>query len=180
MTPVDPSYFHTDRRWRSYLDRKGRSEPPDGGGASAPTPRSAGKFGTVGAVALDREGNLAAGTSTGGMTMKLWGRIGDSPIIGAGTYANNESCALSATGHGEYFIRNNVTADICARMLYQGISLEEAADNVVMKRLVEQGGEGGVAGMDRMGNIVMTFNSLGMYRGYRRAGEEATVAIFKE
>jgi L-asparaginase / beta-aspartyl-peptidase len=138
------------------------------------------KFGTVGAVALDRNGNLAAGTSTGGMQMKLWGRVGDSPIIGAGTYANNASCAVSATGHGEYFIRNNVAADICARVLYGGVSVTRAAEDVVMKRLVIQKGDGGVIAMDRRGTIVMPFNSSGMYRGSRTAGAEAVTRIFKE
>ncbi len=138
------------------------------------------KFGTVGAVALDRHGNLAAGTSTGGMTNKRWGRIGDSPVIGAGTYASNESCAVSATGHGEFFIRNVVAYDICARMRYLGLSLREAADQVVMQRLVEQGGEGGVIAIDRKGNIAMPFNTEGMYRGYIDRDGNVVVRIYKD
>lgn len=138
------------------------------------------KFGTVGAVALDRHGNLAAGTSTGGMTNKRWGRIGDSPIIGAGTYASNECVAVSATGHGEYFIRNVVAYDICARMRFLGLSLQEAADQVVMQRLVEQGGEGGVIAIDRQGNIAMPFNTEGMYRGYIDRDGNLVVKIYKD
>ena len=138
------------------------------------------KFGTVGAVALDRHGNLAAGTSTGGMTNKRWGRVGDSPVIGAGTYASNESCAVSATGHGEFFIRNVVAYDICARMRYLGLSLREAADQVVMQRLVEQGGEGGVIAIDRKGNIAMPFNTEGMYRGYIDRDGNVVVRIYKD
>src|SRR5690606_30789244 len=138
------------------------------------------KFGTVGAVALDRHGNLAAGTSTGGMTNKRWGRIGDSPIIGAGTYASNESCAVSATGHGEFFIRNVVAYDICARMRYLGLSLQEAADQVVMQRLVEQGGEGGVIAIDRQGNIAMPFNTEGTYRGYSERNGNLGGEIYRD
>ncbi|RYZ37836.1 MAG: isoaspartyl peptidase/L-asparaginase [Myxococcaceae bacterium] len=136
------------------------------------------KFGTVGAVALDQEGNLAAGTSTGGMTNKRFGRVGDSPIIGAGTYAD-ERCAVSATGHGEFFIRYTVARDICARVEYQDLPLPEAANVVIHDVLVKAGGEGGVIAMDRQGNVAMPFNSTGMYRGY--IGEDGTpsVAIFQ-
>ncbi|TLU66428.1 isoaspartyl peptidase/L-asparaginase [Thalassotalea litorea] len=136
------------------------------------------KYGTVGAVAVDKYGNLAAGTSTGGMTAKRFGRVGDAPIIGAGTYANNQSCAVSATGHGEYFIRYHVAADICARMQYQNIPLQQAAETVVNQVLVDAGGSGGVIAMDVKGNISMPFNSKGMYRGYRKQGEATYVAIF--
>jgi len=134
--------------------------------------------GTVGAVALDRHGNLAAGTSTGGMANKKPGRVGDSPIIGAGTYANNATCAVSATGHGEYFIRAVVAHDISALMEYKGISLSEAADLVVKKELVEFGGEGGLIAVDRKGTIAMPFNSQGMYRGYVREDGTTFVAIY--
>ncbi|RKG86554.1 isoaspartyl peptidase/L-asparaginase [Corallococcus terminator] len=136
------------------------------------------KFGTVGAVALDQEGNLAAGTSTGGMTNKRFGRVGDSPIIGAGTYAD-ERCAVSATGHGEFFIRYTVARDICARVEYQDLPLPEAANVVILDVLVKAGGEGGVIAMDREGNVAMPFNSSGMYRG--SIGEDGTpsVAIFQ-
>src|SRR5690606_9134502 len=119
-----------------------------------------GKFGTVGAVALDRHGNLAAATSTGGMTNKRFGRVGDSPIIGAGTYADNRSCAVSATGHGEYFIRAAVAHDICARMRYGGRTLQEAAAEVI-EEVGELGGTGGVIALDRAGNIAMPFNTEG-------------------
>jgi beta-aspartyl-peptidase (threonine type) len=138
------------------------------------------KFGTVGCVALDRFGNLAAGTSTGGMTNKRYGRVGDAPIIGAGTYANNATCAVSATGHGEYFIRSVVAHDISALMGYKGMSLNDAANEVVMKKLVERGGEGGVIAVDRSGNIAMPFNSEGMYRGYIKADGKSDILIYKD
>nr|WP_136249515.1 isoaspartyl peptidase/L-asparaginase [Ningiella ruwaisensis] len=138
------------------------------------------KFGTVGVVVLDAQGNISAGTSTGGMTAKRYGRVGDSPIIGAGTYADNASCAVSATGHGEYFIRFNVAADICARMKYQNISLQKAADTVINDVLVKAGGEGGVVAIDAMGNIAMPFNSEGMYRGSIDKQGKKTVLIYKD
>ncbi|WP_250463124.1 isoaspartyl peptidase/L-asparaginase family protein [Microbulbifer litoralis] len=138
------------------------------------------KMGTVGAVALDRSGNLAAGTSTGGMTAKRYGRIGDSPVIGAGTFADNDSCAVSATGHGEYFIRYNVAADICARVRYQGKSVTEAADKVIHDVLWPTGGTGGVIAVDTDGNIAMPFNTKGMYRASRSGSKPAKIAIFKE
>lgn len=131
------------------------------------------KFGTVGAVALDIQGNLAAGTSTGGMTNKSHGRIGDSPIIGAGTYADNRSCAISATGHGEYFIRYAVAHDICARSRYQNLSLQKAAETVIMDVLFSAGGEGGIIGLDRNARPVMVFNSKGMYRAWRTSNDSA-------
>ena len=122
------------------------------------------KYGTVGVVALDQDGNLAAGTSTGGMTNKKYGRIGDSPIIGAGTYASNDACAVSATGHGEFFIRNVVAYDIAARVKYQNKDLKTAAQEVI-DELKEKGGAGGVICLDRYGNIAMPFNTPGMFRG---------------
>ncbi|WP_167508124.1 isoaspartyl peptidase/L-asparaginase family protein [Corallococcus aberystwythensis] len=137
------------------------------------------KFGTVGAVALDQEGNLAAGTSTGGMTNKRFGRVGDAPIIGAGTYAD-ERCAVSATGHGEFFIRYTVARDICARVEYQDLPLPEAANFVIHDVLVKAGGEGGVIAMDRQGHVAMPFNSSGMYRGYIGEDGTPTVAIFQQ
>lgn len=137
------------------------------------------KFGTVGAVALDVNGNLAAGTSTGGMTNKRPGRVGDSPIIGAGTYADNSTCAVSCTGHGEYFIRSVVAYDISALMAYRGMSVQEAANEVVERKLREKGGEGGVIALDRNGNYTMTFNSAGMFRGVVQHGKEPEVLIFK-
>jgi beta-aspartyl-peptidase (threonine type) len=173
---VPPYYFWTERRWRSFESEKARADS----GKTGALPGEERKFGTVGAVALDRAGNLAAGTSTGGTGMKRFGRVGDSPIIGAGTYANNLSCAVSATGDGEYFIRNNVAADICARVRYTGVSIQRAADDVIMKELVEQHGEGGVIVMDRKGNIATPFNSAGMYRGWVTSDGRITVRIYKD
>src|ERR1700722_19193694 len=135
---VSPYYFYTEREWNRFKDAEQKKKAGDG-------------HGTVGVVALDQAGNLAAGTSTGGTVLKMPGRVGDSPIIGAGTYANNESCAVSATGTGEYFMRNVVASDICARVKYLHVSLEQAANDVVMKELVAQHGEGGVIALDRQG-----------------------------
>jgi beta-aspartyl-peptidase (threonine type) len=135
---------------------------------------------TVGAVALDSTGNLAAATSTGGMTNKSFGRVGDSPIIGAGTYADNRSCAVSATGHGEYFIRATVARDICARMQFQGVSLQKAADDVVMGELVNLGGTGGIISVDKQGNIALVFNTEGMYRASVDTSGNIQVAIYKD
>ncbi|MBB3060830.1 isoaspartyl peptidase/L-asparaginase family protein [Microbulbifer rhizosphaerae] len=138
------------------------------------------KMGTVGAVALDKRGDLAAGTSTGGMTAKRYGRIGDSPVIGAGTFADNRSCAVSATGHGEYFIRYGVAADICARVQYQNKSVGQAADEVINQVLLPVGGTGGVIVLDTGGDIAMVFNTKGMYRGSRTARQPTRVEIFKK
>ncbi len=137
------------------------------------------KFGTVGAVALDIHGHLAAATSTGGMTNKRWGRAGDSPIIGAGTYANDATCAISCTGHGEYFIRAVVAYDISCLMEYKGLSLQAACDIVVNDKLVKLGGEGGLIAVDTLGNICLPFNSDGMYRGWISAGSAAEIAIYQ-
>jgi beta-aspartyl-peptidase (threonine type) len=137
------------------------------------------KFGTVGAVALDQQGNLAAATSTGGITNKRFGRVGDSPMIGAGTYANNRTCAVSCTGHGEYFIRAVVAYDVAALMEYKDMLLKEATDLVVNHKLVEFGAEGGLIAIDSFGNIEMPFNSKGMYRGYWKNAEEPVIAIYK-
>lgn len=137
------------------------------------------KFGTVGAVALDAAGNLAAATSTGGMTGKRWGRVGDSPIIGAGTWADNETCAVSCTGHGEFFIKAVVGHDIHCLMSYRGLSLQEASDVVVHDKLVKMGGEGGLVAVDAQGNIAMPFNSEGMYRARRSSALEPLVEIYK-
>lgn len=137
------------------------------------------KFGTVGAVACDKDGNIAAATSTGGMTNKKFGRIGDSPIIGAGTYANNKTCAISATGHGEPFIRAVAVYDVSCLMEYRGLSLAEAMDIVVNKKLIDIQGEGGMVGVDAKGNVAMLFNSTGMYRGMINAEGKAESAIYK-
>lgn len=136
------------------------------------------KFGTVGAVALDAHGNVAAATSTGGMSNKRWGRVGDSPIIGAGTYANNRTCAVSATGHGEYFIRNVVAFRVAALMEFGGFSVQAAAEKVVHETLKLDGGEGGIIAMDAHGNVSMPFNSEGMYRGCIDADGQCAIAIF--
>ncbi len=137
------------------------------------------KFGTVGAVAKDVHGNLAAGTSTGGMTNKRFNRIGDSPIIGSGTYANNATCAISCTGHGEYFIRAVVAYDISCLMEYKGLSLQAACEVVVMDKLVKLGGEGGLIAVDAKGTICLPFNSEGMYRGWTENGAEKKIAIYR-
>jgi beta-aspartyl-peptidase (threonine type) len=137
------------------------------------------KFGTVGAVALDVNGDLAAGTSTGGMTNKKFGRVGDSPIIGSGTYANNQTCAISCTGHGEFFIRSVVAYDISCLMEYKGLSLKQACDLVVMDKLVKIGGEGGLIAMDQKGNIELPFNSEGMYRAKKSSDSELFIGIYK-
>ena len=138
------------------------------------------KFGTVGCVALDIHGNLAAGTSTGGMTNKRYGRAGDSPIIGAGTYANNKTCAISCTGHGEFFIRAVVAYDISCLMEYKGYTLEQACNEVVYKKLVDLGGEGGLIALDARGNICLPFNSEGMYRGMKKSDGDFVVSIYKD
>ena len=138
------------------------------------------KVGTVGAVALDKKGNISAGTSTGGMTNKRYGRIGDAPVIGAGTYAENGVCAVSATGHGEYFIRYQVAGDICAKVKYQSKSIIQAADEVINQRLITAGGTGGVIAIDHRGNIATPFNTEGMYRATRKSGEEAQVMIWRD
>jgi beta-aspartyl-peptidase (threonine type) len=184
---VDPEYFFTERRFNSLqriidqekteLDHSG--EEDEDKSTSMWMDITDKKYGTVGAAALDQYGNIAAGTSTGGMTNKKYGRVGDAPIIGAGTFADNESCAISATGHGEFFIRNVVAHDIAARMQYGGKSLQEAADEVVMDKLVKIEGSGGVIGLDRQGNITMTFNSEGMYRGYINEKGNPVVKIYK-
>jgi beta-aspartyl-peptidase (threonine type) len=184
LASVENSYFDTDARYQSLLRAKKRLAEKEKElkdfQAAHQTLDNEYKYGTVGAVALDKSGTLTAGTSTGGMTAKRFGRIGDAPIIGAGTYANNDSCAVSATGHGEYFIRYHVAADICARMQYQGISLEKAADVVINDVLVTAGGSGGIIAIDPAGNITMPFNSSGMYRASKSSTGEEFVGIFKD
>lgn len=165
---VDSSYFYTLTRWNSYKKVKARRTPGNE------------KHGTVGAVALDTYGNLAAGTSTGGMTYKMKGRVGDSPIIGAGTYADNNTCAVSATGHGEYFIRNVVAYDIAALMKYTRVSIKEASNYVILDKLKKIGGEGGIIAVDSMGRFTMTFNTPGMYRGVITSNGLMEVKIFGE
>jgi beta-aspartyl-peptidase (threonine type) len=167
---VSPEYFFTQPRWDSYLKAKTHFDSIS---------ELDKKHGTVGCVALDTYGNLAAATSTGGMTFKKYGRIGDTPVIGAGTYADNKTCAVSATGHGEFFIRNLVAYDIAAILKYKGLSVSEAAEVVVMHKLKKQGGTGGIIAVDKNGNIAMPFNTSGMFRGYVKAGGEMMVGIFE-
>lgn len=174
---VEPSYFFTQSRWDSLqrIKREDALQQPSSSLGSLPENR----FGTVGAVALDRSGNLAAGTSTGGMTNKKWGRVGDAPIIGAGTYANNESCAVSATGWGEYFIRLGVAKEICTLVEYRALPVQQAADIVINQKLQKLGGDGGVIVLDKFGNIGISFNSEGMYRAYIGADGKPVVEIYK-
>jgi beta-aspartyl-peptidase (threonine type) len=183
---VDPSYFSTEAR-REQLQRALAADRAmldhDAASLSFRAPEAPleekDKMGTVGAVALDAQGNLAAATSTGGMTNKQPGRVGDSPLIGAGTYADNATAAISCTGTGEMFIRLAVAYDICARMRYAGLSLEQASALVVQEALPAIGGRGGLVAVDRHGNVSMPFNTEGMYRGYAHVGEAAHTAIFR-
>jgi beta-aspartyl-peptidase (threonine type) len=174
---TDPQWFFTQERWDALQKIRADEKLKGPTGQHNNLPDS--KFGTVGCVALDKNGHLAAGTSTGGMTNKRWNRLGDSPVIGAGTYASDDACAVSCTGHGEFFIRYAVAHDVWALMAYKGLSLEAAAEHVVYKKLVEKGGEGGLIALDKNGNISLPFNSEGMYRGYAKPGERK-VLIYKE
>jgi beta-aspartyl-peptidase (threonine type) len=179
---VPTEYFYTPQRWENLMKEQEwerHDKRKDGNPNQPDSTNQERKHGTVGAVALDNAGNLAAGTSTGGMTNKKWGRVGDSPLIGAGTYADNATCAVSATGHGEYFIRAVVAHDIAARMRYKAISVKQAAEEVVMKRLVEMGGTGGVIALDAKGNVAMPFNTEGMYRGYITENGTITIGIYR-
>ena len=170
---VAPGYFHTDERWQQLQSALKEEREKTAAPAKAP------HHGTVGAVALDTQGHLAAGTSTGGMTNKRYGRVGDSPIIGAGTYANAK-CAVSATGWGEYYIRANAAHDICARVEYGGKPLAQAAKEVVMDVIPKLGGDGGVIALDADGNFAMPFNTEGMYRGWVDKNGKIHIAIFAE
>ena len=180
---VDPSYFFTERRYNSLLKiketEKVELDHDDKTAFYDPTIKDS-KFGTVGCVALDKNGNLAAGTSTGGMTNKRWGRIGDAPIIGAGTYANNNTCAVSSTGWGEFFIRAMVAHDISALMEYKGLTLQEAAKEVIQKKVPQLGGDGGIVAVDKNGNMVMEFNTAGMYRASMNDKGELYIGIYKD
>ena len=162
LETVPHSYFYNEYRYQEHL--QGLSENKT-------------KFGTVGAVAIDNNRNIAAGTSTGGMTNKRFGRVGDVPVIGAGTYAENGIGGLSATGHGEYFIRNVATYDIAAQVKYGNETLDEAGFNTLMKKLKNQGGDGGVIGLDSQGNVVIHFNTVAMPRGYINSQGETVVLI---
>jgi len=177
---VDSSYFFTQKRWDDLqkIQAEERAEK-NKDHAELYLENSDYKFGTVGCAALDKDGNLAAGTSTGGMTNKKYGRVGDSPIIGAGTYANNNTCAVSATGHGEYFIRGTITHDISAMMEYKGMSLKDAADEVIINKLTNLGGTGGIISIDKNGNVAMPFNTKGMFRGYVLDDGNYVVKMYK-
>lgn len=172
MALVDPKYFYTEERWQQLQKALAEEE------AKTADPKTAPHHGTVGAVARDVHGNLAAGTSTGGMTNKRFGRVGDSPVIGAGTYANAK-CAVSATGWGEFYIRANAAHDICARVDYRGTPLGQAAGEVVLGVIPKLGGDGGVIALDAAGNMAMPFNTEGMYRGWVDTDGKIHIAIFK-
>ena len=181
---VDPSYFYTDRRYNSLQRIKNRNKTEldhnNKKAAFYDADIKNAKFGTVGCVALDKQGNIAAGTSTGGMTNKRWGRIGDAPIIGSGTYANNRTCGVSSTGWGEYFIRSQVAYDISAQMEYQQKTLKEATKDVIQNKLTKLGGTGGVVALDKEGNMSFEFNTAGMYRASMDDKGKLTVKIYKE
>lgn len=179
---VNPSYFYVESRYQSLLRAQEKEKielDHDNKASLYDSTIKDSKFGTVGCVALDKNGNITAGTSTGGMTNKKWGRIGDSPVIGAGTYANNNTCGVSATGWGEFFIRNVVAYDISAMMEYKNISLIDAAHEVIQKKLTALGGDGGIIALDKNGNIVMEFNTAGMYRASIDTYGKLTVGIYK-
>ncbi len=180
---VDPSYFFTERRFKALQRIKNQEKTEqdhDDKAAFYDADIKNSKFGTVGCVALDKNGTITAGTSTGGMTNKRWGRIGDAPIIGSGTYANNETCGVSSTGWGEYFIRAQVAHDISAQIEYKNVSLKEATHNVIQKKLTKLGGTGGVIAIDKLGNIQYEFNTAGMYRASMNDKGELNVKIYKE
>ena len=163
LVMVEQDYFYTEFRFNQLKKMKGDS-----------------KFGTVGCVAMDKDGNLVAGTSTGGMTNKKWGRIGDSPIIGAGTYANNNTCAVSCTGSGEYFMRSVVAYDVSALIEYEKLSLKDAVSKIIHKKLPAIGGDGGLIAIDNKGNIAMDFNTPGMYRASINKNGEKVIQIYSE
>ncbi len=185
MEIVDPEYFYTENRFRSLqrlkeMDTEETELDHDQSAAFVDPFIKDSKYGTVGCVALDKDGNLAAGTSTGGMTNKKWGRIGDAPIIGAGTYANNKTCAVSATGWGEFFIRGVVAHDISALMEYKRLSLEDAAEEVIQNKIPDLGGNGGIIAIDFQGNIAMEFNTAGMYRAHMNKNGDLEIGIYGE
>lgn len=183
LEPVSADYFSTPERWEQLQRALNNEEAVldhDGAARSADPLDPDRKFGTVGAVALDRDGNLAAATSTGGMTNKQAGRVGDSPLPGAGCYASNDSVAVSCTGTGEVFIRTLAAYDVAAQMRYAGRTLQQASVNVIHDNVLELGGSGGLIAVDRAGNVALPFNSEGMYRAVARVGEAADVAIYRD
>jgi beta-aspartyl-peptidase (threonine type) len=183
---VPEKYFWTQERWDGYLkvkkEQEEKAKQPAGAKpvSMVESSKDRNRYGTVGAAALDKFGNLAAGTSTGGITYKKYGRVGDAPIIGAGTLANNNTLAISATGDGEYFIRLGVARDISAMMEYQARPIQDAADTVMQKKLTALGGSGGMIGIDRFGNMAISFNSKGMYRAYIDKDGKPVIAIYKD
>lgn len=189
LEQVEPGWFYTQRRWDAllkFLQANKLPVPgkpqgiPAGADPAKNLAHDEGKKGTVGVVVLDMSGNVAAGTSTGGTTGKRWGRVGDSPIIGAGTYASNQSCAVSATGTGEYFIRLSVAHEICSLVRYKGMTLQAAADQVIQKQLTELQGDGGIIAVAPDGQMAWSFNTSGMYRARAAEGESVAVGIFKD
>jgi L-asparaginase / beta-aspartyl-peptidase len=191
---VEPAYFHTEARHRQWLLARNQQRAMldhDGATLAASSPGKGDepnphepidpnrKFGTVGAVALDQHGHVAAATSTGGVTNKQVGRVGDTPLIGAGCYADDATCAVSTTGSGEMFIRMVAAYDVAAQMAYRQVSLEEAAHDVVMNRLPKIDGRGGLIAVDARGNLTLPFNTEGMYRGFARPGEAPVTAIYR-
>jgi beta-aspartyl-peptidase (threonine type) len=191
LEQVDPSFFFTERRWQSLvrqLQKEGRPIPPRPAGAPPPPSVTvaeidapgAHKYGTVGVVALDRKGNIAAGTSTGGTQGKQWGRVGDSPIIGAGTYASNQSCAVSATGTGEYFIRLGVAREVCNLVYFKGMTLQQAADQVIHKELESLHGDGGLIAITPDGKLAWSFNTPGMFRARLTEGGKLQIGVYND
>jgi beta-aspartyl-peptidase (threonine type) len=191
LEQADPSFFFTERRWQSLirqLQKEGLPIPPRPAGAPPEPkepvaeiePEEAHRFGTVGVVALDRNGDVAAGTSTGGTQAKRWGRVGDSPLIGAGTYASNQSCAVSATGTGEYFIRLTVAREVCALVQYKGLKLQQAVDEVIHKELETIHGDGGVIAIAPDGQMAWSFNTPGMYRARLAEGGKMEIGIYHD
>jgi beta-aspartyl-peptidase (threonine type) len=201
LEQVDPSFFFTEARWQSLvkqLQKEGLPMPPRPAGAPAPPPgmdvpvaqippvlpieepADARVHGTVGVAALDRAGNIAAGTSTGGLQAKMPGRVGDTPIIGAGTYASNQSCAVSATGSGEYFIRLGVAREVCNLVAFKGMSLQQAADQVIHQELEALHGDGGVIAITPDGQMVWSFNTPGMFRARQTEGGPVEVKIYSD
>jgi beta-aspartyl-peptidase (threonine type) len=176
----DEYFFNKSRydQWVKIRDSDFTQLDHEEDNLKGPLPNTEHKFGTVGAAACDKDGNLAAGTSTGGMTNKRFGRIGDSPVIGAGTYANNRTCAVSCTGHGEYFLRSVVAYDVSCLIEYKGLSLSEACNTVIKNKLLKMGGEGGLIAVDSKGNFDFCFNSAGMYRGMRNSSGAEQIAYY--
>jgi len=193
LEQVDPGFFFTESRWQSLvsqLKKEGRPVPPRPTGTPPPKPvvpvaqidesPNAHNYGTVGVVALDRLGNVAAGTSTGGLQGKMPGRVGDSPIIGAGTYASNQSCAVSATGSGEYFIRLGVAREVCNLVAFKGLSLQQAADKVIHIELETLHGDGGVIALSQDGQLAWSFNTPGMFRARQREDNKLQISIYND